>query len=188
MIMDEWSNPEYVQTSLRKLNIKNKCDYRVVLKAIKILNDPALLEHDKYDCLFSVFFEEYPQTEEMQEALEGIYQIINTTYGQNEPIKSCEAEEKLMDWHKDFKYIAPPVSRVLGYDVRDPNKTTHWNSFVGAYQEIGECFFSQIVSMRQKMRSGKKLENWEREFVTKNYELIVLDADSDEDNEYLKGG
>ena len=69
-----------------------------------------------------------------------------------------------MDWEHDFQNIAPPVSRVLGYDVRTPNKYTHWWTFLGGYMEIGETTFSNVVSIRSKMAKGKKLEQYEKEF------------------------
>ena len=44
----------------------------------------------------------------------------------------------------------------------------HWWTFLGAYMEIGESLFSQILSVRMKKAKGKKLEDWEREFYKEN--------------------
>ena len=80
----------------------------------------------------------------------------------------------LMDWEKDFRQIAPPVSRILGYDVRSPGKYTHWWTFVGGYMEIGECTFSTIVTIRSKKQKGQKLEKWEEAFYRENRNQINL--------------
>jgi hypothetical protein len=40
--------------------------------------------------------------------------------------------------------------------------------------EIGECTFSNIVSIREKKIKGKKLEKYEQEFYRENRKLIDL--------------
>ena len=40
--------------------------------------------------------------------------------------------------------------------------------------EIGECLFSQVVNIRQKKATNKKLEKWEKEFYNANKEIIDL--------------
>lgn len=39
---------------------------------------------------------------------------------------------------------------------------------MGAYMEISEGLFHEILLIRQKRMSGKKLEKWEQEFYRKN--------------------
>ena len=39
---------------------------------------------------------------------------------------------------------------------------------MGYFQAIGEGQLSMLVSIREKLRSGKKLEPWEREYYQKN--------------------
>ena len=96
-------------------------------------------------------------------------------------INGGEAEEqtndnkpKLMDWEHDFPQLAPPISRVLGYDVRTPDRYCHWHTFISAYYEIGECTFSTIVSIRAKKQKHQKLEKWEEEFCREHPDLINL--------------
>ena len=79
---------------------------------------------------------------------------------------------KIMDWQHDFQLIAPPVSRVLGYSVRDVNQYTHWYDFIGAYMEIGECQFSSVISIRTKRTKGQKLDKSEEEFYRENKKMI----------------
>lgn len=45
---------------------------------------------------------------------------------------------------------------------------------MGAYMEISEGLFHEILLIRQKRMSGKKLEKWEQEFYRKNKKLIDI--------------
>jgi hypothetical protein len=97
-----------------------------------------------------------------------------------------EPQPRIMSWKKDFKFIAPAVSRVLGYDVRTPNKYTHWWSFMGAYMEIGECTWNTFVSIRKKKMHGQKLEEWEQKIYRENKKDIDLPQNlTDEEKEWL---
>ena len=97
-----------------------------------------------------------------------------------------EPQPRLMSWKKDFKFIAPAVSRILGYDVRTPNKYTHWWTFIGAFQEIGECYWSTIISIRRKRLKGQKLEDWEQKIYRENKKDIDLPQNlTDEEKEWL---
>ena len=44
--------------------------------------------------------------------------IINV--GEEEENNNEPPKPQLMDWEHDFTQIAPPISRTLGYSVRDP--------------------------------------------------------------------
>ena len=48
----------------------------------------------------------------------------------------------------------------------------HWWTFIAAYNEIGDCTFSQVVNIRNKRAMGKPLDKGEREFYRKNRELV----------------
>ena len=69
--------------------------------------------------------------------------------------------------------IVAPVNRVMGKEVRSM-KYLHWWTFIGAYQEIGDCLFAQIVGIRQKLANGKSLDKSERDFYRNNRNLVDL--------------
>ncbi len=74
------------------------------------------------------------------------------------------------------------MNRVLGYEARavpyDPETNAgglHWWTFIAAYMEIGnDCSIAQIVSIRDKLARGKKLEKHEREWYRRNRELVDI--------------
>ena len=180
-----WSNPESVNLGTRTVNIRNRCDYRVVLDAIEALTCEDMLSHDRYGAALRIFYEDKIFPEEAEKAISEMLIII----GGEQKETSSHNSPKLMDWQKDFHLIAPPISRVLGYDVRDPRIFTHWNAFTGAYMEIGECYFQSIVNIRRKRAEGKPLDKYEIEFFMKNQSDILFDTElSEEDELFLKGG
>lgn len=171
MIIEQYDYPLTVLNGDKTLVIRSKCDYRVVLDVINALNDNELTDEEKAQCGLVIFYENYEEIQDPQEALKDMMTIIS--YG-DDIEKPQQEKPQLMDWNKDFKQIAPPISRILGYEVRTPEKYTHWYSFLGAYMEIGECQFSTIISIRSKRAKNQKLEKWEEEYVRENPELFEI--------------
>lgn len=165
-----WSMPISVEIDGTEYKITNECDYRMVLDVICALNDNELSEEQKVKCALYIFYEDISNCSNMQKAIDEMLKIIS--YG-DEKLEN-EKKPRLMDWEHDFKIIVPPVNRVLGYDVRTIDKYTHWYTFLGAYMEIGECTFSNVVSIRSKRAKGKKLEKNEQEFYRENKSMVDL--------------
>ena len=165
-----WDLPMSVTIDGKEYAIRNKCDYRMVLDVIGALNDEELNAQEKIQCALFIFYEDISKCSNPQEAVNEMFKIINN----GEDDEQEDNKPQLMDWHHDFKQIAPPVSRILGYDVRMPDTYTHWWSFIGAYMEIGECTFSNIVSIRSKKAKGIKLDKGEEEFYRQNRKMINL--------------
>ena len=178
-----WSLPVSVEIDGKEFAIRNKCDYRVVLDCINAISDESLELQYRVGCAISIFYEKYEEIENVELAYKEMMHVINI--GKEDSQEECE-KPKIMDWTHDFQQIAPPISRVLGYSVRDANKYTHWWDFVGAYMEIGECSWSNIVAIRSKRISGKKLESWEQDFYRQNKKLIDLPQNlTEEEQEWL---
>ena len=166
-----WDLPIAVEINGKSHPIRNKCDYRVVLDVICALNDTELTDEEKVKCALFIFYEDISTIDDFETAIKEMFRIIN---GGEEQEESQEQKPQLMDWQHDFTQLAPPISRVLGYDVRTPNKYTHWYSFLGGYMEIGECTFSTIVSIRSKRAKGKKLDKWEEEYIREHRKMVEL--------------
>lgn len=167
----DWELPTKVVIEQKEYQIRENCDYRVVLDVICALNDSELTNKEKIQCALYIFYEDSGNIEDIESAIKEMYRIINGGY---KNATSSGSNHRLMDWEYDFGQIAPPVSRVIGYDVRTPGKYTHWYTFLGAYMEIGECVFSNIVSIRSKRAKGKKLEKWEMDFLREHREMVEL--------------
>lgn len=178
-----WDLPISVEIDGKDYKIRNKCDYRVILDVISALNDKETDDETKIRCALFIFYEDMENIKDIQLAVNEMMKIINL----GEEVNPNEPEKpKMMDWEHDYNNVTPPISRVLGYSVRDKNNYTHWYDFVGAYMEIGECYFSQIISIRSKIKKGKKLDEQDRQFYKEHKKEIDLPMElSEEEQEWL---
>lgn len=152
-----------------------RSDYRAVLNIIQAFNDPQLSEREKcYVCLKCLYVNPDFAREQLSEAAEKAYWFV----GGGDMPKSA-ARVKTIDWEHDESVIFPAVSKAAGYEVRSV-PYLHWWVFIGLFNEIGDGLFAQVVSVRQKLAKGKKLEKWEREFYSQNRRLIDLNSLTDE--------
>lgn len=159
-------------------------DYRAALDVCVALGDPELTDTERaLVALKILYIDDIPYTH-IQEAIDKLVWYIDC--GNTE--KSDRPQPKLMDWEQDFQYIAAPVNRVLGQEIRslpfDPVKninSLHWWTFISAYYEIGECTFSQIVSIRNKLAKRKKLDKIEQEFYRDHRQMVDIKTKYTED-------
>ena len=69
--------------------------------------------------------------------------------------------------------IVADVNKVVGTEIR-ALPFLHWWTFVSYFNAIGEGQLSTLVSIREKLRKGKKLEKWEQEYYRKNKDKVDL--------------
>lgn len=149
---------------------KIRSDYRCILDIICALNDPELTKQDKIYISLAIFYEEMPPVESMETAIKECFKFID---GGSESEKSGAKKPKVMDWEQDFQYICAAINQKINSEIRSISYL-HWWTFLGYYMDIGDCTFSQIVSIRRKRLKGKKLEKYEEEFYRENADMINL--------------
>ena len=178
-----WSLPISVEIDGTEYAIRNKCDYKVVLDVISALNDEELEMEYRIECALFIFYEDLTGLTDIQTAITEMMKTINLG---EQTTEEEQHKPQLMDWEHDFTQLAPPISRVLGYSVRDAKNYTHWYDFIGAYMEIGECTFSNIITIRSKKQKDKPLEKWEQEFYRENKKMVDLPQNlTEEEKEWL---
>ena len=143
-----------------------RTDFRVILEIFVMLNDPDLDDGDKTEALMQMFYEERPS--DTEKAIQAFVDFI-------EPRKSSGRKgTSLVDWQTDFDLIAAAVNHVLGTECRSL-PYLHWYSFMGAYMEISpDSLFARVLRMRDKLKTGRKIEKWEWRWYQKNRELVDL--------------
>lgn len=159
--------PTAVEVNGKEYSIRS--DYRDILTIIEALSDAELNDEGKADVLLDIFypdFESMPE-EDYEDAISQCMAFINC----GEAPKNEKRGPKLMDWQQDFPLIVAPINRVLGKEVRSADYL-HWWTFMSAYQEIGDCTFAQVVTIRSKKAKGKKLDKSEQEFYKQNRHLV----------------
>lgn len=145
-------------------------EYRCILDICAAIADPEMEPQDKAAAALTIFYPDLDQMppEHYEEALKWCYWFID---GGQEP--GGQKGPRLVDWEQDFPYIAAPVNRVIGREIRSP-EPLHWWSFLGAYMEIGDCVFAQVVRIRDRLARGKHLDKQDREWYRKNKRLVDL--------------
>lgn len=185
--MMTWDLPQ--TTEIGGAEYQLNTDYRDVLEIIGYLNDPEYPELLRWQIAVALFFdcEEFPE-EHLQEAMEYLAAFISC--GDTSSVQG----PKLLDWEQDAQIIVADVNKVAGQEVRAV-PYLHWWTFLSYFRAIGEGQLLTLVSIREKLRNGKKLEPWEREYYQKNPERVILkmkysteeEAELDELKELLGG-
>jgi hypothetical protein len=162
-----------------------RTDYRAVLDLLTALNDEELTDADpqieaymKSRVILEIMFpkcDDIPE-EYTQEALDKVIEFIDMG------ITEDSKKPKTMDWEQDAPILIPAINKVLNTEIR-AQKYIHWWTFLGAYMEIGESLFSNIIHIRQKKAKGKKLEKWEQDFYKENKSLIDFKQKNQRSNE-----
>ena len=143
-----------------------RTDYRVILEIFVMLQDPELDDGDRTEALMQMFYVDRP--ENVKAAIEAFASFVDPRP------RSSRKRPGLVDWEADFDLIAAAVNHVLGTECR-ALPYLHWRTFLGAYMEISpDSLFSRVISIREKTKTGRKLEKWEREWYRKNRDLVDL--------------
>ena len=149
---------------------KIRSDYRAILDICSALSDPDLTDNERAEAVLTIFypdFDEIPQSD-YQEAIHKCFWFLRG--GEEERQTN---QQQLVSWEQDFGLICPPISRIIGRDIRGM-EYLHWWSYLAAYMEIGDCLFAQVVSIRAKKAKGKSLDKQDREFYRHNRDLIDI--------------
>ena len=147
------------------VDYKIRSDWRAAIDIIVALSDADLTDRDKAEVVLEVMYEERP--ENVSDALNKAMWFISG--GSDE--KPHGKQPKLMDWEQDFPLIISAVNQVAGKELR-AEPYTHWWTFLGYYSAIGDSAFTQVVSIRKKLKSGKRLEPYEKEYYKRNRGLV----------------
>lgn len=168
-----------------------RTDYRAVLDLFTALTDPNLTDENEQitaymqsRVILEIMFPDCDNipAEHIQEALDKVSAFIDMG------ISDDRKKPKTMDWEQDAPILIPAINKVLNCEIRAV-QYMHWWTFLGAYMEIGESLFSNIIHIRQKKAKGKKLEKWEQNFYNENKSLIDFkqkDQRSNEEKEKLR--
>lgn len=163
--MTPWALPESAE--IGGVNYQLNTDFRDILEIMQYLNDPDRPEYLRWRIAVALFYEGDVPDECQQEAMEYLADFI--ACGE----KGTKPGPRLLDWEQDAQAIVTDVNKVAGMEIR-ALQHLHWWTFLSWFQAIGEGQLSTIVSIRDKLRRGKKLDKWEQEYYRKNKARIDL--------------
>lgn len=165
-----YSLPESVEIDGTEYAINS--DFRCILDIMEVLSDEELTDQERGYLALGFFYPDFSSMpkEHMKTAIEKVMWFIGggkaDNPGKKQPVR-------LMDWEQDFPLIIGPVNKVIGHEIRSDDHC-HWWTFLSAYMDLGECLFSHVIGIRQKLASGKRLDKADREWYAKNKDLVDL--------------
>lgn len=182
-----YSIPTSVDIDGKEFKIRNNGDYRMVLDCFSALNDLELNTEERLFAGLIIFYEDLETIFDIQQfdekslttAVNKMFEFFNCG-SDNQNAK--KTPYKLVDWDTDSQMICSAVNRVAGTEIRAV-PYMHWWTFMGYYSAIGECPLSTVISIRDKIMRGKKLEKNEREFKADNPQYFVWDSKTLEQRE-----
>ena len=146
-----------------------RTDFRTILEIFVMLDDPDLSDADKTEALLRMFYVNRP--EDATAALQAFTDFVDPRQAAKTPAKHST---RLIDWSQDFDLMVAPINHILGFECRAADYL-HWRTFLAAYLEIPpESVFARVLRIREKLRTGKKLEKYERTWYNKNRDLVHL--------------
>ena len=161
-----FSLPTTVEIDGRSYEIRT--DFRTILEIFVMLDDPDLTDADKTEALLRMFYIERPSDPEA---------AITAFVSFADPRGSGNKEKphtRLISWSQDFDLMVAPINHILNTECRSL-PYLHWRTFLAAYLEIPpESVFARVLRIREKLRTGKKLEKYERSWYNRNRDLVHL--------------
>jgi len=169
----------------KEFPIRNNGDYRMVLDCFKALQDAELNPKERVFCSLLIFYEDINSIADinkfpdLETAITEMYNFFNC--GKDQSVGK-HMRHRLIDWEKDSQMICSAINKVANKEVR-AEPYIHWWTFMGYYSAVGESLLSTVLSIRDKLSRGKKLEKYEREFKNENPEYFVWNARTIDDEE-----
>lgn len=172
-----YSIPTTVDIDGSQFKIRNKGDYRVILDCFSALNDSELNTQERIFASLLIFYEDFESTEDFESinietAITEMFKFFNCG-DINKNVKNVPY--KLIDWEADEQLICSAINKVANTEIR-ASEYIHWWTFMGYYSAIGECPLSTIISIRDKIMKGKKLEKHEQEYRRDNPHYFIWNS------------
>lgn len=156
-------------------------DFRNVILICNAFGDDELTQGEKTIVMLDLLYvDDWTEFIDRDEAVRQAIWFID--WGKKYTEKQ-ENSPRLMDWEQDYNLICSAVNnKVNTIDVR-LLKYMHWWTFLGYFSDRGECQFSTVTNIRDKLNKGKKLDASEKEILRENRDMIILKTKANEDLE-----
>lgn len=161
----QWQLPETAVLGEVKYSLRT--DFRNILQIFSVLEDPDLPEALRWRIAVGLFYEEKVPRQHLEAAMEYLAYFLRGGAQEAAP------GPRLLSWEQDADAIIAGVNRAAGQEIRSL-KHVHWWTFLSWFHAIEGGQLSTIVGIRDKLRRGKKLEDWEKEFYRENRSRVDL--------------
>lgn len=162
----------------REFPIRCDGDYRMILDCFSCLNDFNLTEQERIFGALIIFYEDFNDmcdfigmSDDLATRL--VKEMYNFIECEENPMHTMPF--KALDWDKDSQLICSAVNKIANTEVRAV-EYMHWWTFMGYFSEVGESTLATVVNIRTKIKKGKKLEKYEKEFKNSNPHYFNWDS------------
>ena len=164
--MTGWELPKTAPIGGKTYSIHT--DYREILEIFACLQDEDMPEFLRWRIALNLFYDGEISDEDFAEAAEYFRWFILC----GEPEQKNPGPQ-LLDWEADAQVIVADVNKVAGQEIRSL-PYLHWWTFLGWFHGIGEGNLATLVSVRDKLSRGKKLEAFEQEYYRRNRQQVKM--------------
>ncbi len=161
--MNWYQLPEEAVLSQRKYGILP--DFRNILRIFQVLGGD-LPEYIRWKIAMGLFYVPELAEEDFGEGVSWFCRFI-------QPEEGVGDGGKVLDWDKDGSAIIAGVNAVAGQEIRSL-PFVHWWTFLSWFHAMPPGELSTRISLRQKLRKGQPLEDWEKEYYRENKALVDL--------------
>lgn len=155
---DLYQLPE--QTVLGGKTYTLNTDFRQILKIFRCFQDESLPELLRWQVALRLFYRQPVERNHMQSAMAYLAEFIRCGM-QETPAPS------LFSWETDADAIIAGVNQAAHQEIRAVPHV-HWWTFLSWFHAMPPGQLSTVVTIRDKLRRGKKLEPWEKDFYREN--------------------
>lgn len=176
--------PISIELATGEFKIRNKGDFRLILECFDVLNDNTLSDKERVIIALILFYEELNDLEDLEKLgdINDAVNKMNLFFNCGQETVGLQSRYKLIDWDKDSPLISSAINNIAKTEIRSVDYC-HWWTFMGYYLAIGECPLSNIVNIRYKLATGKKLEKYERKFKQENPQYFTQNYRTGNDKE-----
>lgn len=157
-------------------------DFRNIILICDAFNDDTLTQNEKICVMLDLLYvDNWVEFSNIDEAVKKAFFFIDWGKEYKEVNKSSP---RLMDWRQDYNLIISAVNKNIAgvVDIRELDYM-HWWTFLGYLSDRGECQFSTITEIRDKLNKNQKLDKFEKEILRENHDQIILKGKSNEEFE-----
>jgi len=143
-------------------------DYRDVLEIFSYFSDPELPNYIKWEIALALFYKEEIPRKCRAEAMAFLSEFL--CGGKSE---TQNPGPRLLDWEQDGDLIVADINKTAGQEIR-ALPYVHWWTFLSWFHAIGDGQLSTVVTIREKLLKGKRLEDWEKTYYREHKQRVEL--------------
>lgn len=164
-------------------------DFRVAIKIIEAFESEELTGLEKNEIMLELLYGENNIPDNIiPEALEMALRFLDGDCDEAEKSPDEDdspGESRLYSFTQDARYIFSGILQTHGIDIT--TQKMHWWKFIVLFMDLDkDCFFSQLLSIRSRLKKGT-LTKEERQWYNENKKIVDLPEHYSEEEEELLG-